>query len=116
MGNCGGIFTGGLLGSAYGFILSRTNELLNVKKIARKIVNADRVYSAASKNDIYHRACSFLSETQLSKGTAFYITGYDEVRCILLQVQGEINGVKGIFEFILQPDGTVSHKLFTKIG
>ena len=115
-GTVGEIFTGGLLGSAYGFILSKTNELLNVKKIARKIVNADRVYSAASKNDIYHRACSFLSETQLSKGTAFYITGYDEVRCILLQVQGEINGVKGIFEFILQPDGTVSHQLFTKIG
>lgn len=104
------------LGSAYGFILSKTNELLNVKKIARKIVNADRVSSAVSKNDIYHRACSFLSETQLSKGTAFYITGHDKVRCILLQVQGEINGVKGIFEFILQPDGTVSHQLFTKIG
>lgn len=115
-GTVGEIFTGGLLGSAYGFILSKTNELLNVKKIARKIVNADRVSSAVSKNDIYHRACSFLSETQLSKGTAFYITGHDKVRCILLQVQGEINGVKGIFEFILQPDGTVSHQLFTKIG
>ena len=115
-GTVGKIFTGGLLGSAYGFILSKTNELLNVKKIARKIVNADRVSSAVSKNDIYHRACSFLSETQLSKGTAFYITGHDKVRCILLQVQGEINGVKGIFEFILQPDGTVSHQLFTKIG
>ena len=63
---------------------------------------------------VFYTKRSF-QETQLSKGTAFYITDHDKVRCILLQVQGEINGVKGIFEFILQPDGTVNHQLFTKI-
>lgn len=68
--------------------------------------------TAASKTDVYHLAGSFLTEAQLSKGTAVYITGGDGIQRILLQVEGAVNGVKGVFEFILQSDGTVSHQLF----
>lgn len=99
----------------YGFSLSQANELLNTKKIAHRIANAERTGTALAKNDIYHRAGSFLTESQLSKGQACYITGGDGVRRILFQVPGTLNEVRGIFEFILQPDGTVSHQLFTKL-
>ena len=110
----GGAFTGGLLGGGYGYSLAHSDELLNVRKIAGKIANAERVGTALKKNDTYHRAGSFLTEAQLSKGHAYYIIGGDGIRRIFFQVRGAVNGVHGIFEFILQPDGTVSHQLFTE--
>ena len=110
----GGAFTGGLLGGRYGYSLAHSDELLNVRKIAGKIANAERVGTALKKNDTYHRAGSFLTEAQLSKGHAYYIIGGDGIRRIFFQVRGTVNGGHGIFEFILQPDGTVSHQLFTE--
>ena len=110
----GGAFTGGLLGGGYGYSLAHSDELLNVRKIAGKTANAERVGTALKKNDTYHRAGSFLTKAQLSKGHAYYIIGGDGIRRIFFQVRGTVNGVHGIFEFILQPDGTVSHQLFTE--
>ena len=92
---------------------NNSSPALNTMDVAKKIVNADRVGTALSKTDLYHRAGSFLTQFQLSKGTVSYITGGDKVQRILLQVEGAVNGVKGVFEYILQSDGTVSHQLFT---
>lgn len=55
----------------------------------------------------------FLDESYLSKGTVF---SNDEGRGILLQVEGEVNGHKGIFEYALEADGAVSHQFFVKGG
>ena len=114
-GTVGNVFVGGLLGGGYGFTLAKSNELLDTKTIANKIANAERTGTALAKDDIYHRAGSYLTESQLAKGNAQYIIGGDGVRRILFQVQGSIDGITGVFEFILQPDGTVSHQLFTQI-
>lgn len=113
-GTVAAVFAGGVLGGEYGYKLSVNNNYnaLDTSYVAKKIVNADRVGTAASKTDIYHLAGSFLTEAQLSEGTAVYITGGDGIQRILLQVEGAVNGVKGVFEFILQPNGTVSHQLF----
>ena len=70
---------------------------------------------AATKTDKYHRAASYLSRSQLAKGKAFYIRGGDGTKNILLQVKGSVDGKKGIFEYIVNRNGTISYQLF-KVG
>lgn len=67
-----------MLGGGYGYSLAHSDELLNVRKIAGKIANAERVGTALKKNDTYHRAGSFLTKAQLSKGHAYYISQMSE--------------------------------------
>ncbi|MPN48780.1 hypothetical protein SDC9_196392 [bioreactor metagenome] len=86
-------------------------KLLTPSQAANKIVNAERVGSGL-KNDIYHRAASYLSESQLSKGTVYDLGNNN----ILLQVKGGLNGKTGIFEYILNRTGQVTHQLFKEGG
>jgi len=80
---------------------------------ARIVQNATRVGTAATHNDIYHRAGSFLTESQLASGHTSIMTGQiDGVARTMLSVPGIVNNKSGIFEFIIEPDGTVSHQLF----
>ena|GEM_PF-821553 len=83
---------------------------------AKIITNADRSSTALSKSDPGHRAASFLSEAELAKGTAFNITGGDGVQRNLLQVNGGLNGKNGIYEYIIDSNGTVSHQRFIEGG
>jgi len=82
---------------------------------AKIISNAQRVGSALRNSDIYHRAASWLTQSQLAKGKVFSIIGNDGVKRTLLQVNGKLNGKKGIFEYIINEAGNVSHQLF-KVG
>ena len=111
LGSAIGSIGGGLSGS-----MAYSKLLTNVT--ASKIVKADRVGSALMKSDPFHRSASFLSKSELSKGKAFRISGRTQIDSIsktLLQVKGGLNGKTGIYEYILKPDGTVSHQLF-KVG
>jgi hypothetical protein len=83
---------------------------------AKIITNADRSSTALSKSDPGHRAASFLSESQLAKGTTFNITGGDGVQRTLLQVNGGLDGKNGIYEYIIDSNGTVSHQRFIEGG
>ena len=76
--------------------------------VAHLIVTADRVASGL-KSDIYHRAASYLSESQLAKGKVYII---NNGRKILLQVYGYLNGKRGVFEYIIDESGRVCHQLF----
>ena len=76
---------------------------------AEVIFNAERKGSALEKSDDFHYAASFLSKEELSKGKIFAI---DEGKTVLLQVKSDFNNRSGLFEYILESDGRVSHQRF----
>ena len=86
-------------------------EKLKSQYAANEIVNAERVGSGL-KTDPYHRAASFISEEQLAQGRTFTFTNGDGRKMTMLQTEGELNGVAGIYEYILNPQGQVEHQLF----
>lgn len=45
-------------------------------------------------------------------GTVTEITGNDGITREMLRISGTINGVEGDFEYIKEPDGTISHHFF----
>ena len=90
-------------------------EKLKLQHAADEILNAQRIGSGL-KPDATHRAASFLSRKQLEAGKLFPIRGGDGVQRQLLQTQGGLNGKKGIFEFILDPAGNITHQRFIDGG
>jgi RHS repeat-associated protein len=85
------------------------------RQAAEAIRNAERVGSGL-KEDALHRAASFAVEDIESKGTVFTFKGGDGVERTLVQVPGEVNGVSGRFEWIIDPSGRVTHQMFVKGG
>ncbi|MNF57307.1 tRNA3(Ser)-specific nuclease WapA precursor [compost metagenome] len=82
---------------------------------AEQILQAERIGSGL-KDDAAHRAASFLSKEQLQAGKTFPLRGGDGVEHTLLQTQGGLNGKDGIYEYILDPSGKVTHQRFIESG
>ena len=90
-------------------------EKLKSSYAADEIMNAERVRSAL-KDDPAHRAASFLSKEQLASGKTYSFTGGDGSSYILLQTKGKMDGNQGIFEYILNSKGQVTHQRFINGG
>jgi RHS repeat-associated protein len=90
-------------------------EKLKAQYAADEILNADRIGSAL-KSDPTHRAASFLPREQLAKGRVNTFRGGDGSHYTLLQTYGGFNNNKGIYEYMLNKRGQVTHQRFIKGG
>ncbi|GAB2518025.1 hypothetical protein [Nocardia heshunensis] len=78
------------------------------------ISNADRTGSGL-KSDSWHRSASFPIDEIGSNSTVYEITGGDGVVRTLVQMPGEVNGVTGRFEWIIDGD-KITHQMFVRNG
>jgi hypothetical protein len=107
--------SGSLLAARGGAQSAANAARLRAQLAADHILNAQRVGSGL-KADAAHRSASFLSRAELEAGQVFGIRGGDGVQRTLLQTQGGVNGQKGIFEFIIDSGGAISHQRFIPGG
>jgi len=87
-------------------------EKLRASYAADEIINAERTSTTLTKSDPAHLSGSFLTREQLAAGKVTGIKGGDGIQRTLLQTKGKLNGESGIFEYIITPDGKVSHQRF----
>ena len=74
-----------------------------------------KVIGSALKNDAFHRSPSFMLDIAANEGKLTSLRGGDGVVRNLLQVEGTLNESRGIFEWIVGPEG-LSHQRFIKDG
>lgn len=89
-------------------------ELLNATPTGSALKGGSGPYSPRTFNqgfDLSHAAPAFARDT-ISEGFGrhFTIEGADGVYRNLTQVPGNVNGVDGIFEFIVDPRGLLTHE------
>jgi len=84
---------------------------------ATALSRVDRVGSALSKDDPFHRSVSWVVDNPDAQ--RFAITGGDGVARELYQLPGELNGKSGVFEWILDESGSnpvINHQRFIPGG
>ncbi len=100
----GGGAGGGGFGNTYG----------SGKSIKNKIVESKRSGSAL-KNDLHH-SFNDIIDNYAGKAHEFKIKGGDKKTRTLYQIEGSLNGKKGIFEWIHDPEKGVTHRRFIPNG
>jgi hypothetical protein len=91
-------------------------EKLKATLAQQEISSAEVVGSALKKGDSMHRAGSFVTKDIATKGRFFSIKGNDGLTHNLTQMKGEVNGKKGIFEWIVNAEGKLTHQRFIPGG
>lgn len=84
------------------------------KGVVGLLSNSKTIGTAASKQDLYHRALSsqLLRGEVESVGKVIKFTGGDGNLYTRISAQGSINGKIGTFEYILNKAGEITHQLF----
>ncbi|WP_438499741.1 VENN motif pre-toxin domain-containing protein [Pantoea ananatis] len=99
-------------------VVAKTTGIVDTalkSSVINKILEADRIGSGL-KPDPTHRGASYLSREQLMDGKVFNIKGGDGIERKLLQAEGSFNEKKGIFEYIYDNKGNVTHQRFIEGG
>jgi RHS repeat-associated protein len=101
--------------AASGLIGGATRAVTSLDDAAALVRNA-RPVGSALKNDAFHRAGSFVVDDIAEHGSVFRIVGADDVQRTLIQMPGEVNGITGRFEWIVDASGNLTHQWFVKGG
>lgn len=83
---------------------------------AQQLVQDAEPVGSALKSDVFHRAATFASENIAQDGSVYRIVGGDGVETTLIQSPGELNGISGRFEWIVNDQGQLVHQMFVKGG
>ncbi|WP_282611298.1 polymorphic toxin-type HINT domain-containing protein [Pelagibius sp. Alg239-R121] len=83
--------------------------------VGKDLLNAEPVGSAL-KGDKHHNAATFMRKDAANNGTHFKITGGDGVVRDLTQIQGNLNGVPGRYEYIVEGGNRLTHQRFVEGG
>ena len=92
-----------------------TEAVPSAAKAADLVRGANPVGSAL-KSDAAHRAASFVVDDIASNGSVFRTVDGDGVTRTLVQAPGELNGLAGRFEWIVDDAGSLTHQMFVKGG
>jgi hypothetical protein len=84
-------------------------------QLAQEEIEGAPATGSALKSDAEHRAASFVTDTA-GEGQHTTIVGGDQVPRNLTQVEGEMNGRSGIFEWIVDEKGNLTHQRFIPGG
>jgi filamentous hemagglutinin len=68
------------------------------------------------KADASHRAASFGLDAVAKAGQSFSLKGGDGVTRTLIQAPGRVNGKAGVFKYIIDKAGQVTHQRFIERG
>ena len=75
-------------------------------------LSAAPLVGSALKADLYHSIPTMIRDIASKYGTSFKRTGADGKAFTLTQIDGAVNGKKGVFEFIVDGGGRLTHQLF----
>jgi RHS repeat-associated protein len=84
--------------------------------VAERIAQSVPSESALSQTDAYHLAGSYVIDEIAQNGAVFPLKGADDVLRTLVQMPGEVNGIAGRFEWIVDQGGELTHQFFVKGG
>ena len=82
---------------------------------AAQLLRDAKPVGSAMKADRWHRSGSFVLDDVAEHGTVFRTTGGDGVPRVLIQLRGEVDGIAGRFEWILD-GGNLTHQMFVRGG
>ncbi|MBU2075399.1 MAG: hypothetical protein KJ938_13275 [Actinobacteria bacterium] len=82
---------------------------------AARLIQGAKPTGSALKPDAWHRAAAFTTDDIAKNGTVFRTVGGDGVERLLVQMRGEVNGVAGRFEWIVD-GGSLTHQMFVRGG
>jgi len=85
-------------------------------RLAEKELEGAPVKGSALKPDPDHRAATWARDTVAEDGKHFSIKGGDGKTSNLSQVEGNMNGQDGIFEYIVDAEGNLTHQRFIPKG
>jgi len=98
----GAAFVPGVTGAG---IVVRAGKNINKFKYTPKVLKQ-------IESDIYHGFPSIIDEMAINYGKKEKIIGGDGIERTRIILPGAINGKKGRYEWIVEPDGSVNHRFF----
>ena len=77
--------------------------------------NAEPVGSAL-KDDLFHSAATWMRDEAAENGSVFSMPAASGGTSTLVQIQGDLNGIAGRYEYIVNSSGELTHQMFVPGG